>query len=346
MKIAITSLYLPSGSKIGVGYQVHYLANQLVKRGHDVTVFSQTGPSPDSMYSVNVIKPRRCLRTFGFAWDLRSCNFDRFDVLNAHGDDWFLWGCQRPRHIHTFHGSCLAEVLHTQSVREKFRMSALAACEYGACFLADELVGVSENTRRFVPFIRHVIPNGVDLKAFTPGEKSRRPSLLFVGTLRGRKRGALLLESFSREIRQRVPDAELWAVCDEKVEGDGVRWFGRIPTRQLAELYRSAWVFCLPSSYEGFGIPYIEAMASGTAVVATPNLGASEVTRGGIDGVLASEDDLAGAIVKLLTDEDLRARFEQRGLSRAEDFSWQRVCGQYEDLYSGELSPLEQAQAA
>ena len=50
MNIAIISFFLPSGSKIGVGYQVHYLANELVKRGHKVTVFSKNGLSEGSLY--------------------------------------------------------------------------------------------------------------------------------------------------------------------------------------------------------------------------------------------------------------------------------------------------------
>ena len=53
MNIAIISLYLPSGSKGGVGYQVHYFANALVRRGHSVTVFSQSGASKDSLYKVD-----------------------------------------------------------------------------------------------------------------------------------------------------------------------------------------------------------------------------------------------------------------------------------------------------
>lgn len=50
---------------------------------------------------------------------------------------------------------------------------------------------------------------------------------------------------------------------------DGVRVLGKVSLERLTEFYRRAWLFCLPSSYEGFGVPYIEAMASGTAVVAT-----------------------------------------------------------------------------
>ena len=55
--------------------------------------------------------------------------------------------------------------------------------------------------------------------------------------------------------------------------GAGITVLGRLDDEELAREYRAAWVFCLPSSYEGFGIPYAEAMASGTPVVATPNPG-------------------------------------------------------------------------
>ncbi len=339
MNIAIVSLLLPSGSKIGVGYVVHHLANELVKRGHRVTVFSQTGPCEDSLYEVVVVPSGKRFRTFGFAWNVRRFDLTQFDVVNAHGDDWFLWGCRRPRHVHTYHGSCLAEMLHATSWSARIRMAALALCEYTSCFLADELVAVSENTRRFIPLVRRVIPNGVDLNTFYPSEKkSQSPSLLFVGTMHGRKRGKMLLDLFQREIRPRVPGAEFWAVCENPVEGDGIRWFGRIPLDKLAELYRQAWVFCLPSSYEGFGVPYIEAMASGTPVVASPNHGALEVTKGGIHGMLASDEELAETLVKALVDRDLSDRFRTAGLDRAQDFAWDNVCRQYEELYAPDMN--------
>jgi phosphatidylinositol alpha-mannosyltransferase len=339
VNIAITSLYLPSGSKIGVGYQVHHLANALVRRGHTVTVFSQTGASADSLYAVEVVPPRRWGRTFGFAWDLRRYDFSRFDVLNAHGDDWFLWGRRRPWHVHTYHGSCLAEMLHSGTWAGRARMGALAACEYNSLLLADETVAVSANTRRYIPGIRHVIPCGVDTATFGPGtEKSAEPSILFVGTMHGRKRGRMLLDLFRRQIRACVPKAEMWCVCDRpegERDGDGVRWFGRVPHEQLTDLYRRAWVFCLPSTYEGFGVPYIEAMASGTPVVASPNVGAIEVTQDGRCGVIAPDAGLAKALIRLLQDNSERERLRAAGLTRSTDFSWDRVCSRYEALYTG-----------
>ncbi|MEI8198176.1 MAG: glycosyltransferase family 4 protein, partial [Phycisphaerae bacterium] len=224
MKIAITSLYLPSSSKIGVGYQVHYLANALIGRGHSVTVFSQATRPADALYEVITVPSGRHLRTFGFAWNLRHVDFSGFDVLNAHGDDWFLWGCRRPRHVHTYHGSCFAETLHAKGFTAKARMAALAICEYGSCYLVDELVTVSENTRKYIPQVRHVIPCGVDTRTFCPGPKSADPTLLFVGTMHGRKRGAMLLDLFQRVILPQVPNARFWAVCEEKISGPGIEW--------------------------------------------------------------------------------------------------------------------------
>jgi phosphatidylinositol alpha-mannosyltransferase len=336
MNIAMTSLYLPGGSKIGVGYQVHHMANQMVQRGHSVTVYSQCEPGEDALYAARRVEPRERWRTFGFAWDLRRVDFSGYDVLHAHGDDWFLWGKRRPRHVHTYHGSCLAESGHQVNLRERVRMLALAACEYGSLGLCDESVAVSEGTRVFIPGIRHVIPNGVDLERFYPsGQKAERPTCLFVGALKGRKRGSLLLETFQKEVLPEVPDAVLWMVCDEPVQADGVQWFGRVSTSLLCELFRRAWVFCLPSSYEGFGVPYIEAMASGTAVVSTPNRGAQEVLQNGTSGILCGEDRLGKKLVKVLRDQRLREYLEQTGYKRARGYGWEVVCGAYESLYRG-----------
>ena len=349
MKIALASLLLPSGSKIGVGYQVHYLANALVRRGHEVTVFSACARPEDALYEARTVPPRRRLRTFGFAWDLRRVDFSPFDVLNAHGDDWFLWGVKRPWHVHTFHGSCLAEMLNIRGVAARLRMGLLALCEQQSNLLSDETVAVSENTRRYVAGIRHIIPCGVDLGRFRRGaaaERSARPALLFVGTMHGRKRGRMLRELFLREVQPAVPGAELWCVCEQPAdlpETEGVRFFGRLPEADLLRLFREAWVFCLPSTYEGFGVPYIEALASGLPVVATANPGAVEVLAHGRYGVLTDDAGLPGELVRLLRSEEARHARAEAGLRRAADYSWDTVCARYEQLYRREtpsVAPL------
>src|SRR5581483_8941283 len=124
-----------------------------------------------------------------------------------------------------------------------------------------------------------------------------------VGTYKNRKRGHLLMEAFTRQIRPAVPEAELWMVCSDAPAAPGVTVHGRVSEKELAELYSRAWVFCLPSSYEGFGVPYIEAMASGTPVVATPNPGSLEVLDGGRCGVIVDPDELGDALIALLRDQ-------------------------------------------
>jgi glycosyltransferase involved in cell wall biosynthesis len=76
-------------------------------------------------------------------------------------------------------------------------------------------------------------------------------------------------------------------------------------------------------------------MASGTPVVATPNLGALEVTQNGRSGLMANDAALAETLIKVLTEAELRERLRAEGLRRAQDFGWDKVCAQYEALYAG-----------
>jgi phosphatidylinositol alpha-mannosyltransferase len=129
------------------------------------------------------------------------------------------------------------------------------------------------------------------------------------------------------------PDAELWMVCKDAPQRPGVKVLGRVSDDELAALYGRAWVFCLPSSYEGFGIPYAEAMAAGCPVVATPNPGALEVTGGGQFGVIVEPEGVGSAIARLLGDADERERLASAGLERARDYDLDVVTSTYETLY-------------
>jgi len=333
------SLYLPSGSKIGSGYQAHYMANALARRGHAVTMFSPCGASEGAEYKTVTVPVGNRLRTFAFAWNLRKIDLSGFDVVHAHGDDYWLWGRDKPAHVRTMHGSCIAEAAHVPGIWEKLRMVLLGLSEVLATLVADRTVCVSANTLRYYPWVRDVIMNGVDLRAFHPGEeKEADPTILFVGTYHNRKRGRLLAEEFARVVRPALPQARLWMVCSDAPEADGVTVFGRVSLERLAELYRRAWVFCLPSSYEGFGVPYIEAMACGTAVVATPNAGAREVLGGGKFGDIVEPGQLGSVLLSVLKDDERRRQMEEFGLTRALDFDWERIARSYEAVYARVLA--------
>jgi glycosyltransferase involved in cell wall biosynthesis len=333
LKIAMISYYLPSGSKIGVGYQVHALANQLVRNGHEVTVFSACTASDGALYHTHTVPLTGRNRTFRFALALRRQAWTEFDVLHAHGDDYWLGGRERPTHIRTMHGSCFEEALHIEGAQERLRMVLLGLSEILATCVADRTVLVSRSTRKWLPWVRAVIPNGVDLSRFRPGVRSPNPSILFVGTYLRRKRGGFLADTFESEVLPATPDAELWMVCGDAPPRRGAKVLGRVSDQELAELYGSAWLFCLPSTYEGFGIPYIEAMASGCPVVATPNLGAIEVTRGGVDGLVVADGELGATLNRLLGSAHEREQLAQRGLQASREFSLADIAQRYEQIY-------------
>ena len=335
----MVSYYLPSGSKIGVGYQVHELATELVRRGHTVDVFSECPPVPDAVYGHHHVRLTGSMRTFRFATRLRRIDFAGYDVLHAHGDDYWLWRRRAPIHVRTVHGSCFEEALTVPGAKEKTRMVALGLSEVLSSLTADTTVVVSPGTRRWLPWVRGVVPNGVDAGRFHPDDGSRAavPTVLFVGTWNGRKRGAALAAAFSATVRPAVPDAQLLMVTQDAPPhpGEGIRVLGRLDDEALAEAYRRAWVFCLPSDYEGFGIPYAEALASGTPVVATPNVGARYVLDDGRAGTLVDLPALGETLVDLLRDPARREGMRLAGLARSRDFTLSSVVDRYEAIYRG-----------
>lgn len=338
LNIALNSFYLPSVDKIGVGYQAHYMANALVRRGHAVTMFSPAPRCGDALYEHRQLDAGRRFRLNGFAVAMRRVDFSAFDVLHSHGEDHLLLGRRLRCHVRTIHGSGLQEALNIPGVGQKMRMLYIAAMESLSSAIADRAVAVSTNTTKSYPWIKRVIPNGVDTAFFFPGQKEPDPTLLFVGTYHNRKRGKFLMEVFAREVLPKVPNAKLWMVCSDAPPAPNVEVTGRLSTAQLTDRYRRAWAFCLPSTYEGFGVPYIEAMASGTAVVATHNLGSAEVLGQGSYGSLVDDDQLGLALVRMLIHEGERHRFEQIGLQRVARYSWETVAAKYEALYNEVLS--------
>ena len=344
MKIAFISYYLPSESKIGVGFQTHAIANALADRGHEVTMFSACRPVPDARYEHRLVAPRGHLRTFRFATQLRRIDFGTYDVLHAHGDDYWMWRRRARAHVRTLHGSCFEEALRIHGLKERLRMVLLGLTEVLASLVADRTVVVSPATRRWTPWVRDVIPNGVDSRMSPRGEARDPATVLMVGTWGNRKRGELLAHEFVRHVVPRVPGARLRIVASD-VPPDfhpSVSGLGRLTDDDLAHEYARATVFCLPSSYEGFGIPYAEAMTAGVPVVATPNPGARFVTDQGRYGVLVEPEHLGETIADLMNDPDRRGRLAELGLERARAFDLDVVVAQYETLYRDTIAAREQ----
>ncbi|MBI3979831.1 MAG: glycosyltransferase family 4 protein [Chloroflexi bacterium] len=341
MRIAMMHIDLPWESTGGVANQVHQLADELVGRGHSVTMFTLSPSCPEARYRVEqlrlpaYLRRRKGLLPFVVAFLFARQDLSPFDVVHAHGDNYLCLHRPAPM-VRTFYGSALDEARSSATVRRSLSQCVQYPLEWIGGWAADWTVGISEATRRALPFIREVIPCGVNLERFRPGaesDRSRYPSILFVGSLQGRKRGDLLRRAFLETVLPAMPDAELWMVCPERAEGPHVVSYSRVPQDLLVDLYRRAWVFCLPSSYEGFGVPYVEAMASGTPVVATPNAGAREVLDGGAFGRICGDRALGEALVGLLADPSQRRELADRGHARVQRFGWDRVVPRYEAIY-------------
>jgi len=116
-----------------------------------------------------------------------------------------------------------------------------------------------------------------------------------------------------------------------------VRLMGTIPHEQIAGFLNLADVFVLPSLSEGLGIAIIEAMACGIPVIGTNVDGIPDIIKDNDNGVLVPPGDaeaLAGAIDKLLQDEELRGKLAVRGLEEVEQrFQWENIYQQVRQVY-------------
>jgi glycosyltransferase involved in cell wall biosynthesis len=204
-----------------------------------------------------------------------------------------------------------------------------------------ELTGIPES--RVV-----VIPNGVDGRFHSQGDeeicrvrrKLRIPSdryVLSLGSIEPRKNLATLLKAWRVATRRLAQ--EFWLVV-AGVAGSGhvfhgtgiesvpdrVMFTGFVNDEDLPGLYSGATALAYPSMYEGFGLPALEAMASGCVPIAANSTALPEVV--GDAGILVNPTDieeLAQAIIKIAEDTELRAALRARGIARSAEFSWERA---------------------
>jgi phosphatidylinositol alpha-mannosyltransferase len=118
---------------------------------------------------------------------------------------------------------------------------------------------------------------------------------------------------------------------------DHVVFAGRVSGEELARQYAAADVYCSPATGgESFGIVLIEAMAAGTAVVASDIAGYRDVVRDGVTGLLvrrADPDSIAEAVIRLARDDGLRRRLVESATSEVRQYSWDRVTRRILDVY-------------
>jgi phosphatidylinositol alpha-mannosyltransferase len=187
-----------------------------------------------------------------------------------------------------------------------------------------------------------IVPNGVDVDRFAKGDSllPSRPAVFFVGRLEPRKGVGVLLDAFARVGR----DADLWIAGDgpqlDKLhthDSLSVEWLGRISDDEKATRLRSATVACFPAiDGESFGIVLLEAMAAGTALVASDIDGYRDVARHDLEALLVKPGDvdaLADALRLLLDEETRRDSLVAAGRTRADEFSMEHLAERFIGIY-------------
>lgn len=337
----------------GVQGQVLGLARTMRSMGHEVRVLAPCdGPPPDAGVtplgaslptptngSVAPIAPdvSAQLRT------IRALRDEAFDVVHLHEP--FAPG---PTHTAIlFKTAPIVATFHAAGDIAAYR--AFQPIVRAAARKLDVRCAVSEEARTMAA--THVggryelVFNGVEVAAYrraTPAPTSG-PTILFCGRHEPRKGLAVLLDAMAH-----LPaDVRLWVASDgpetaalrQRTAGDTrIEWLGRVSDERKAELLRGADVFCAPSlGGESFGVVLLEAMAAGTAVVASDLVGYATVARDGRDADLVPPGDavaLAKAIGHVLADRAHADQLIASGAERAASFSMERLASIYLDHYA------------
>ena len=266
------------------------------------------------------------------AFKFRMIDKRPYDILHYHGDDFLCAG--GARRVRTFYGSAFWEARFAEQAGRFFYQAVFYVFELLSCLRRGAKAGISRVTIKPLPMVRTIIPCGVPLDRYRPGEKKTKdPSILLIGDLDSRKRGRFLVETFERAIRPSFPSATLTIVGPQKGGGVGVRYAGQIGEEALVDEYQKAWIYCSVSSYEGFGVPLIEAMACGTVVAAIDNSGAREIITDGFDGLLCIDEKLTEVLTRLLSEKSLRESLIANGLRTAKKYDIDLVAERYLELY-------------
>ncbi|MEO7141874.1 MAG: glycosyltransferase family 1 protein [Bryobacteraceae bacterium] len=349
LRIGVNALYLIPGGVGGTEIYLRRLLDSLavIDRENRYVVFTNRETSSDLVpsaanfvYAPQPVRARS--RPARILWEQTglaiAARRHRLDVMFNPGFTAPLYpGCPN---VTVFHD--LQHKRHPENFRW-FDLPFWRVLLHGAARRSLRIIAVSEATRadliRYYPFAAAriaVISHGVEPRFFEIG-RHRAPEnfLLCVSTLHPHKNLDKLIDAFAR-FRAAYPDfqlviAGLRGFFAESLErriaslnlAAAVRLTGWIPREDLYDLYRRAFAFVYPSSFEGFGMPVLEAMAAGIPQ-ACSNIEPLK-TLAGSAALLFNPDnaeEFSAALTRIVSDDALRQRLEIEGPLRAAGFSW------------------------
>jgi glycosyltransferase involved in cell wall biosynthesis len=348
VKILFLHRDLPPDSYTGVAIQVHRLANALAGLGHEVAVYSRSAAPADARYAVLPIRLpglERALRWAPFLKRLwhplwfRRLPMDGYDVVHVHGDGAFLRF--RGNFVRTFYGTAALEFRHAASLKGRIAQGISYWMELREARRCRITVGISPHVAAHLPGIDRVIPCMLPAPpdAAAP-PKTAFPSLLFLGSRHSRKRGELALETWLA-LKDGIPGLRLTYVGPpvevEALRADGryrgIDFRARLRQEELDGLFRESWIYLCLSSYEGFGVGIIEAMARSCVVVTTPHAGGEFLVRDGENGLVAPPEGVGALVAGALKDEAGRREMGRRARESSARFAPAAVASAYLDVY-------------
>lgn len=283
IKMRVTWLALewtkPGVHSGGVGRYVARMAQRVAEKVDLTIVTFAGGDEYPGMRFVTIPPPAgRLDRYYHSAWRARAAVAStRPDLIHAHGDDFFLGGSTPI--IRTFYGLSLSEARASRGLR-RINHYVLAGLEKWAARKADVRLGIAVeavanfNCERLFPPFFGALP-------FKAREPSTIPSIIFIGSFYGRKQGRIAQQIVERlRAEMGIPDLRLVVVGPKE---DAIHWKSWVDhrsglsDREVSALLSTCWLLVSPSSYEGFGIPIVEALAHDVPVVAIKNPGSSYI---------------------------------------------------------------------
>jgi glycosyltransferase involved in cell wall biosynthesis len=340
--VDVTPLSLP---RTGIGNYVRGMVAGLAEaagNGDEVVGFAVTGyrgrreieASLEGLPITRRIFALPLGRAWRTAWNrLRTPQIERVagrvDVF--HFSEWVYPPQRRGVRATTMHDLVplrFPELVHRRTLRmhaAKVRYAA-ASCDvivansrFTAADVAERLSFPRERIQVAHPGIDPVFkPNG-------PRARFERPYILGVSTLEPRKNLSGLVRAFE-QLRRRRDDLDLVLAGGLRPGGrpprlsEGVRLLGYVPDDELAALYRGASVFVYPSLFEGFGLPIVEALASGTPTVASSHPSLDEASGAAALRADAEDPEALAAAIESALEPDADRRSE--GLRHASQFTW------------------------
>jgi len=369
MRIAINLLYVRQGEIGGSEILIYNLVKQLLKNDKENNYILLVTPNNKNIFTYEDIPVKYLEFDFGNYTQIKRIFHEQFilpikikkekiDLLVNMGNTGLIY-CPCKLMLTVYDLLYLACPGEYSFIKRLY----LRVFVWLSCKQADKIAVISENTKRDIVNYLHVkkdkitvVYAGVDFEKFALTDRNessefmrkeyniRDPYIYSPTSLFPRKNIKLLIESFVRLKKNKniphklvitgVDPHKRRKLLEKSIEAIGMKqeifYLGRIPDKHIPYLYKAADLMAYLSSYEGFGLPLIEAMAADCPVISADKASLPEAL--GDAGIMVDPfniEEVADKMYKLLMDNELRNKLIKKGSVRSKSFSWEKVAKTY-----------------